>query len=300
MKALALVAVFAFHLHAAEADLILHNGKVVTVDAKFSIREAVAVGGNRVLAVGTSKEILGKFRGARTTVIDLQGRTVLPGLIDAHVHALESGLSELRGPLPPFESIAAIQDYVRARARVTPKGEWIVVPRTLPPRLKEMRMPTREDLDVTLDHPVAFDGSYVWAANTMALKISGITRSTPNPPGGEIVKGPDGEPNGILRNASQLLKGVSRTAPYSEEERLKALEIMLHEYRRAGLTAIHDACRAVREAESRRPAARAHGADLAPGHNAAHGRDRARDRSEPVAHESRRRMAEVRRLQGDA
>lgn len=247
MKRLALAPVLALPLFAAQADLILHNGKVVTADAKFSIREAVAIGGNRVLAVGTSKEVLGKFRGARTTVIDLQGKTVLPGLIDAHVHALESGLSELHGPLPPFDSIAAIQDYIRARARATPKGAWIVVPRTLPPRLKEMRMPTREDLDVTLDHPVAFDGSYVWAANTMALQISGITRSTPNPAGGEIVKGPDGEPNGILRNASHLLKGVSRTAPYSAEEKLRALEIMLREYRRAGLTAIHD--RAVTPAE---------------------------------------------------
>ena len=240
MRKAALAALLAGLLHGAEADLVLHNGKVVTADAKFTVREAVAVGGNRVLAAGTSREVLAKFRGPRTTVIDLKGRTVLPGLIDAHVHALESGLSELRGPLPPFDSIAAIQDYVRARARTAPKGEWIVVPRTLPPRLKEMRMPTREDLDVAPDHPVAFDASYVWSANTLALKISGITRSTPNPPGGEIVKGPGGEPNGILRNASHLLKGVSRTAPYSEEEKLKALELMLREYRRAGLTCIHD------------------------------------------------------------
>jgi len=240
MRKAALAALLAGLLHGAEADLVLHNGKVVTADAKFTVREAVAVGGNRVLAAGTSREVLAKFRGPRTTVIDLKGRTVLPGLIDAHVHALESGLSELRGPLPPFDSIAAIQDYVRARARTTPKGEWIAVPRTLPPRLKEMRMPTREDLDVAPDHPVAFDASYVWSANTLALKISGITRSTPNPPGGEIVKGPGGEPNGILRNASHLLKGVSRTAPYSEEEKLKALELMLREYRRAGLTCIHD------------------------------------------------------------
>lgn len=234
-------------LHAADASLILHNGKVITADAKFTIREAVAIGGNRVLAVGTSKEILDRHRGAKTEVIDLKGKTVLPGLIDAHVHALESGLSEWRGPLPPFDSIAAIQEYVRARAWVTPRGEWIVVPRTLPPRLKEMRMPTRADLDVTTEHPVAFDGSYVWSANTVALRVSGITRETPNPPGGEIVKGPDGEPNGILRNAAHLLKGVRRAAPYTEEERLKALELMLREYRRAGLTCIHD--RAVTPAE---------------------------------------------------
>ncbi len=247
MRKLALAALLAGILQAAEADLILHNGKVITVDAKFTVREAVAIQGNRVLAVGASKDLLAKFRGVKTQVIDLQGKTVLPGLIDAHVHALESGLSEFRGPLPPFDSIAAIQDYVRARARVTPKGEWIVVPRTLPPRLREMRMPTRQDLDVTTDHPVAFDGSYVWAANTMALRISGITRDTPNPPGGEIVKGADGEPNGILRNASHLLRGVTRAAPFTEEEKLAALETMLRLYRRAGLTAIHD--RAVTPAE---------------------------------------------------
>jgi predicted amidohydrolase YtcJ len=82
-----------------------------------------------------------------------------------------------------------------------------------------MRMPTRADLDVTTDHPVAFDASYVWAVNSMALAISGIARDTPDPPGGEIVKGPDGEPNGILRNAAHLLKGVPRTESYSEEEK---------------------------------------------------------------------------------
>ncbi len=141
MPFLALAAALSLPLMAAQADLILHNGKILTVDAEFSIREAVAIQGNRFAAVGRSKEILEKFRGPRTVVIDLGGRTVLPGLIDAHVHALESGLSELRGPLPPLDSIAAIQDYIRARVRVTPKGQWIVVPRTLPPRLKEMRMP---------------------------------------------------------------------------------------------------------------------------------------------------------------
>ncbi|MBI4891270.1 MAG: amidohydrolase family protein, partial [Acidobacteria bacterium] len=132
------------------------------------------------------------------------------------------------------------QEFIRAKAKTTPKGAWIVVPRTLPPRLKEMRMPVKQDLDVTPDHPVAFDGSYVWSANTMALRISGITKDTPNPPGGEVVKGADGEPNGILRNASQLLKGVSRAEPYPEEEKLAALEQMLKIYASTGLTAVGD------------------------------------------------------------
>jgi len=140
---------------AADADLILHNGKIVTVDAAFRVMEAVALAGGRITATGTSAEILKRERGPRTRVIDLGGKTMLPGLIDAHVHALGAGLSEFRSSLPVLDSIAAIQNYVRAEARVRPKGTWIVVPRTLPPRLREMRFPTRQDLDVTTDPPVA-------------------------------------------------------------------------------------------------------------------------------------------------
>ena len=224
----------------ADADLILHNGKIVTVDSSFRVAEAVAVKDGRITAVGTSRDVLARERSARTKITDLAGKTVLPGLIDAHVHAIEAGLSEYRAALPPLNSITAIQDYIRAQARIVPKGSWILVPRTLPPRLKEMRFPTREDLDVVPDHPVAFDGSYVWGANSMALRISGITRDTPNPPGGEVVKGHDGEPNGILRNASQLLKGVTRTAAFSEADKLNALEKMLKLYAAAGLTTVGD------------------------------------------------------------
>ena len=225
---------------AADADLILHNGKVVTVDAAFHIVEAIAVKNGRITATGTNAEILKDERTPRTRVVDLAGKTILPGLIDAHVHALEAGLSEYRAALPALDSITAIQDYVRTQARSRPQGAWIVVPRTLPPRLKEMRFPTRQDLDVVTDHPVAFDGSYVWGANSLALKVSGITRDTPNPPGGEIVKGADGEPNGILRNASQLLKGASRSEPASDEDKMAALNQMLQIYAAAGLTSVGD------------------------------------------------------------
>lgn len=235
------VAVIAvFSLSGADADLILHNGRIVTADAAFRVVEAVAIRGGRFTAAGTSRDVLQGERGPSTRVVDLKGRAVLPGLIDAHVHALGAGLSEFRRPLPDLGSISAIQDYVRRQALTVPKGEWIVVPRTLPPRLKEMRMPTRADLDVAPDHPVAFDGSYVWSANSLALKISGITRDTPNPPGGEVVKSPDGEPNGILRNASALLKGVPGEERFSEAEQLDALEKMLRIYAAAGLTGIGD------------------------------------------------------------
>jgi predicted amidohydrolase YtcJ len=220
-------------------SMILHNGRVVTQDAQNSIHQAIAIRNGQIVATGPNTAILA-MREAGTQVIDLGGRMVLPGLIDPHVHALGGALSEYREKLPPLDSIAAIQKWVIEKAKSTPKGEWIVVPRTLPPRLREMRMPTRADLDVVKTHPVAFDGSYVWSANSMALAISGITKDTPNPPGGEVVKGPDGEPNGILRAASGLLKGVRTSKPFTEEERLAALEKMLRIYAEAGLTTIGD------------------------------------------------------------
>ncbi|HEU0142526.1 MAG TPA: amidohydrolase [Bryobacteraceae bacterium] len=227
-------------LQAADADLILHNGKIVTVDRNFSIRQAVAIKDGRIAAAGTSEAILKSERGTQTRVIDLKGRTVLPGLIDAHVHPLGAGLSEFRAPLPPLDSYAAVQSYIREQAKRTPKGQWIVVPRTFPTRLKEMRMPTREVLDVTKEHPVMFDASYVWVVNSKALEVSGIDRNTPNPPGGVIVKDEKGDPNGILKNAGALLKGLRRTETFSEEERLQALEAMLKRYAAAGLTTIGD------------------------------------------------------------
>jgi len=233
---------------AAQADLILYNGKVVTADAAFSIQKAVAVQGNTIKAVGTDQAVLA-LRGPQTRVIDLKGKMVLPGLIDAHVHAISSGVSELDEKLPIFDSIMTIQQWIKAKAKATPKGEWIIVPRTLPPRLREMRFPNRNDLDVVTTHPVAFDGSYVWGANSMALKVSGITKDTPNPPGGEVVKGPDGEPNGILRNAARLLKLPVKAEPVTEAEQLAGLEKMLNLYLEAGLTTVGD--RAVDEEDVR-------------------------------------------------
>jgi predicted amidohydrolase YtcJ len=236
-------------LAAADADLILHNGKIVTVDGQFSIRQAIAAKSGKIVRVGSDAEVMAE-RGARTEVIDLKGRTVLPGLIDAHVHALEAGLSEFRAPLPPLDSYAAIQAYIRAQAKQTPKGKWIVVPRTFPTRLKEMRMPTRDILDAaTTDHPVMFDASYVVIANSLALKVSGITRDTPNPRGGEIVKDANGEPNGILKNAQGLLKGMEKADSFTEQERLQALEDQLKRYLAAGLTTVGDRANTLEQIE---------------------------------------------------
>jgi len=227
-------------LSAADADLILRSGKVVTVDRNFSIQQAVAIKSGKILAVGSDASVLKAERGPDTKVVDLQGKTVLPGLVDSHVHAVDAGLSEFRGPLPPLNSFAAVRAYITKQAAETPKGQWIVVPRTFPTRLAELRMPTRELLDFETDHPVLFDASYVLILNSAGLRKCGITRDTPNPPAGEIVKDAKGEPTGVLKNAPALIVGLDRTAHFTEAEKLDALEQQLRRYVAAGLTTVGD------------------------------------------------------------
>jgi predicted amidohydrolase YtcJ len=230
-------------LFSADADLIFYGGKVVTVDKSFSIQQAVAIQEGRIVDVGSDSDVLRRNRGQHTRAVDLKGRTVLPGLIDSHLHALSAGLSEYRGPMPAIHSFADIQAYIRQQATKVPKGQWIVVPRTFPTRLREMRMPTRDVLDVATEHPVLFDASYVSVVNTYALKRSGITRNTPNPPRGEIGKDERGEPNGILRNALSVIKGAPDTEhsqTFTEQEKLDALQKMLKRYVAAGLTTVGD------------------------------------------------------------
>jgi predicted amidohydrolase YtcJ len=236
---LALVAI-ARLVPAADADLILRNGKIVTVDKSFTIQQAVAVKGGRISAVGSDTFILQAERGPNTRVIDLNGKTLLPGLVDSHVHAVDAALSEFRAPLPPLNSFASIRTYISQQAAKTPKGEWIVVPRTFPTRLAELQMPTREFLDFEKDHPVLFDASYVLILNSPGMRKCGITRDTPNLPGGEIVKDAKGEPTGVLKNAPSLIVGLDRTTHFTEAEKLDALEQQLKRYVAAGLTSVGD------------------------------------------------------------
>jgi predicted amidohydrolase YtcJ len=178
MRAFSLFAVVllsAIPLVAADADLILHGGKVVTVDSTFSIAEAVAVKDGRIIAVGRTADVVARERGPGTEMLDLEGATVLPGLTDAHVHPMGAALSEHNAPFAVLHSYADVQRYIRQQASNTPKGEWILVPKTFPGRLREMRMPTRDVLDAAPDHPVFYDASYASGVNTYALTMSGIT-----------------------------------------------------------------------------------------------------------------------------
>ena len=186
-------------------DLILHNGKIVTVDGGFSIQEAVAVFDGKIVAVGSSAEITA-LAGQQTRSENLHGRCVIPGQIDNHTHFLLAGMdalgSKAKVDIAMLQSIDEILDAIAARAKAIPKGEWIGTSCMYRGALKEGRFPTREDLDKAApDHPVyIFQSGKNIIANSYALNMAGIDRNTPHPtePEGWIVRDANDDPTGHL------------------------------------------------------------------------------------------------------
>jgi len=224
------------------ATLIVQNAKVLTVDAKFRTAEAVAVRDAKIVRVGSNEEIL-KLRGPDTLVIDAEGRTVMPGLIDSHVHPVGAAASEAVKPMETWRSLQEVEAYIRKRAAATPKGEWIVLRYAFPTRLDDARFPTKAELDaVAPDHPVLFHAGPAGIVNGAALKHSGITKETPNPTDGVVVKDEKtGEPTGMLRNAYGVLKGVPGEADsLSADERRAAVKRLFARYNAEGLTSVAD------------------------------------------------------------
>ncbi|MSR66826.1 MAG: amidohydrolase [Pedosphaera sp.] len=226
-----------------KADIILHRGKVVTVDKQFAIREAVAITGDRIIAVGTDEQVL-RFRGERTKMVDLAGKMVLPGLMDSHTHPTGAALHEFDHPIPTMDSIADVLDYIRARARTLPEGQWILLSQVFITRLREQRYPTRAEMDAAAPkHPVLFRTGPDAALNSLALKLSGIDRDFKVSDGGTgfIEKDPKtGEPTGVLRNCSRFVKSQSPGRSANEKQRQEALRELLHDYNSVGLTTIAD------------------------------------------------------------
>jgi predicted amidohydrolase YtcJ len=223
------------------ADFILHNAQVITVDDRFRIAEAIAIKGDRILAVGDEKTVL-KLRGPKTQVLNLEGRTVLPGLYDSHVHPTGAATSELTEALPSLKSLEDVFAYVRKKAAETPEGEWIVLRFAFPTRLKDARFPTKEELDKAAPkHPVLYHAGPAGLVNSMGLKVSGITKDTKNPANGVIVKDPTtGEPTGMLRNAYGVLKGVPSSSKASAGQRREAVKKLFGLYNSHGITSVAD------------------------------------------------------------
>jgi predicted amidohydrolase YtcJ len=223
------------------ADLVLLNGKIWTVNPKQPEAEAVACIGSRIIALGSTAEIRG-WVGEGTKVIDLGGRRILPGFNDAHVHFYSGGANLSSVQLRDAASDGDFRERLRAFAARLPKGRWITGgdwdhESWMPPHL-----PTRSLIDdVTPDNPVfvnRLDG-HMALANSLTLKLAGITRETADPPGGTIVRDARGEPTGVLKDAA--MDAVYRVVPdASHDEIVDAVRAALRYAGEHGVTSVED------------------------------------------------------------
>ncbi|MFQ6077187.1 MAG: amidohydrolase [Candidatus Bathyarchaeia archaeon] len=231
------------------SDLVLLNGKIVTVDERESIAEAVAVKFGKTLAVGTNDDIEGLI-GEETEVIDLTGRTLISGLIDSHCHMTSTGarmmsdvdLSEEAG----VRSIADIKRKITEKARTTPEGEWIIGAKEDDSKLSEKRHPTRWELDEAApNHPVIVStvGGHLYIANSKAFEMGGITKDTPDPVGGVFERDPEtGELTGGVHE--RAIEAVIPGGVYGREPRrevaAEGAKRILMANAAAGLTCVYD------------------------------------------------------------
>lgn len=227
---------------AAEPDLIVHHARIITVDEKFAIAQAMAVKDGRIIAVGAEADVLAS-RGQATTLLDLQGKTILPGLIDSHVHP-GAAMTEFDHAIPEMESIDDVLAYVRSRAKALGPGEWVEVSQVFITRLKEQRYPTRHELDEAAPkNPVIFSTGPDAALNTPALQLSGIDKDFKVSDGGPgyAEKDPDtNEPTGILRGCTRYVKVKSSGKSATEEERIARTAELFKDYNANGLTTVAD------------------------------------------------------------
>jgi predicted amidohydrolase YtcJ len=226
---------------AENADLILHNGRIVTVDADFAIVEAMAVRGDRIIKVGGNAEVL-KLRGERTEVVDLAGQMVLPGLIDSHVHPSDASLTEFDHEIPEMNSIADVLEHVRQRAKVVPPGKWIAVHQVFITRLAEQRYPTRAELDAAApQNPVAFMTGPDVSLNSLALARCGIDKHFQVTGSGVVERYlTSDEPTGVMHGCNRYVKLESSERQPTEEQRLDRLRQLFKDYNSVGLTTVCD------------------------------------------------------------
>jgi predicted amidohydrolase YtcJ len=228
-----------------KADLLLLNGKVITVDSEFKIVEAVAVKDRKIIATGTTPEIEG-LQGEGTEVIDLKGKTVLPGLIDSHLHVVSTGmlLSQINCRTPPMSSISDILTAVKEAADKAEPGEWILGRGWDQVKLSDHRNPTRWDLDkVSSENPVWLTRTcgHIGVCNSLALEIGGVSKDTPQPLGGNIEKDEGGEPTGLLEEGPAMNIVRKHIPPTSFEDTVKAIKLASKAFSEAGLTGVVDA-----------------------------------------------------------
>ncbi|WP_198174102.1 amidohydrolase [Mesorhizobium xinjiangense] len=217
------------------ADMILRNGNILTVDGEFSAASAVAIDDGKFVAVGSDEEIA-TYKDDDTRVIDLQGKTAIPGLLDNHLHQNRAALNAPLVSLLEARSIADVVDAIGSRVEQAEPGEWVQASSAWhESTLEEGRLPTRTELDeVSPDNPVFIPrGGHVVTVNSAALELAGITAETEDPEGGVIVRDENGEPTGVLlEHATELVEDVLPPPPSIAEqtELLKDFMAQLNAY----------------------------------------------------------------------
>lgn len=226
-------------LLAQHADLVLHNGNILTVDTDFSRATSLAIKDGKLLAVGTHSEMRPHI-GETTAQLDLQGQTVLPGLIETHVHAIGAGLAALNNTYVELSSIAEIQQWLQRETRKHPPGTWIRVPRADITRLTERRHPTPQELDHASPlHPVVFTAARKNVLNTLAFRKLGITTDTNHFDGGKVVFDRSGKPTMLTGGNNEIRKHFP-VPDYSQAERQESLLAMHRRYNQVGITSIFE------------------------------------------------------------
>ena len=233
------------------ADMILYNGKIVTVNQEFDIESALAIHGKNILAVGKD-EAIRALASTDTRMIDLQGKTVIPGLIDGHYHFSNKAISfQLGVDVVLVESIEEMVMRIGEKVAQSPPGELVYTTSGwLPQQFKENRTPTRHDLDpVSPNNPVIVQGGHSIYLNTYALQQAGITRDTASPDGGEVVMDPaTGEPTGRLtENAIRLAREkwtsggrIWNIGTATHEQKLEAIKASQKKLNAVGITSIRE------------------------------------------------------------
>ncbi len=227
----------------AQADWVLHNAQIYTVDPEQPEAEALAIRGERILMVGSNDDVLGAYPDARR--VDAEGQAVIPGFIDAHAHLMGLGESLIQVDLVGTTSKQEILDRLEDFAQDLPEDAWLTGRGWDQNDWPEQAFPTRADLDQAFpDRPVwltRIDGHAAWA-NTAALEAVGMDRlqSMDDPEGGTIVRDEDGRPTGVFVDAAMGI--VGQVVPDPSDAKLdRALELALQETAEVGLTGVHDA-----------------------------------------------------------
>ncbi len=226
------------------ANLVLLNGKIWTVNDRQPRAEAVACLGSRIVAVGSNGEIR-KWIGAGTEAIDMGGKLVLPGFNDAHVHFFSGGENLASVQLRDAKSEDEFRKRIAEFAAKQPAGRWITGGDWDHENWTPARLPTRQLIDaVTAGHPVfvnRLDG-HMALANSQALQLAGITRDTPDPPGGTIVRDAAGEPTGVLKDAAmERMDGVDGVIPAPSEDQIAdAVRAAMRYAAENGVTSVQD------------------------------------------------------------